>query len=480
MTYKNDKTYLIKEIKAILYDKNTISLNFVGSFYEKFDDSFSDIDVVLIQKNIFKEDILKKISNLKKLKLENTSYANKKIIINNNFGPLKYYNFNSITIHLMIYDLKNHIRHTVESPFTCYDWEKTKIFFGISLKSLSPVSVLSLNDFLDSRRGILDYLSDLQKKKISFRKYIFTSQSRYYQRKYYKKINYIEQIEYTYHIIYFLTKNFVKFIKQKNINPSEYIFKKYFLLITNDFELYLQFKLIKNIKLRKNSLKIKSPVKIAEFFLKKYFNFINDLKHNCNIKFIRHAKPSYGDGTFLGIRRDPDVQKNTSFFLSTNFNTVYVSALLRSINTAKKSNLLFKKIIINPNLNEIDYGSLDGFKYSDIKKNFPSLNNKWNNNKYSKFPLGEGYKCLALRQNKFLNLLKKDLKDEKIKNVLVITHNVWLRVLIGKTLIIPMTKWHLIDISYLNGLEFIYINKQLYPNFNRQKMYKLILHSVYD
>ena len=30
----------------------------------------------------------------------------------------------------MIYDLKSHIEHTIKSLFTCYDWERSKVYLG--------------------------------------------------------------------------------------------------------------------------------------------------------------------------------------------------------------------------------------------------------------------------------------------------------------------------------------------------------------
>ena len=95
------------------------------------------------------------------------------MIINSSFGPIKFYKENTIVFHLMIYDLKSHIDHTIKSPFTCYDWERSKVYLGKSLRELSPVFNLQFRDFSEARRGVFEYLKDLSKNKISYREYSF-------------------------------------------------------------------------------------------------------------------------------------------------------------------------------------------------------------------------------------------------------------------------------------------------------------------
>ena len=87
--------------------------------------------------------LIKKLnSKIKKLKLK----KKKELIINNSFGPLKMTKLNSLPIHLMIYDVKSHIEYVISSPFTCYDWERTKYHKGIPLK-IYAVNSLQLRDF---------------------------------------------------------------------------------------------------------------------------------------------------------------------------------------------------------------------------------------------------------------------------------------------------------------------------------------------
>ena len=73
----------------------------------------------------------------------------------------------------MIYDIDSHIKHVTDSPFTCYDWERSKFYRGIPLKKIYPVNTLQLRDFFNARRSSKEYLKDLFNNKISIRKYIF-------------------------------------------------------------------------------------------------------------------------------------------------------------------------------------------------------------------------------------------------------------------------------------------------------------------
>ena len=63
----------------------------------------------------------------------------------------------------MIYDIKSHIEHVIASPFTCYDWERSKYYKGIPLKKIYPVNRLQLRDFFSVRRSSNEYMNDLKK-----------------------------------------------------------------------------------------------------------------------------------------------------------------------------------------------------------------------------------------------------------------------------------------------------------------------------
>ena len=69
--------------------------------------------------------------------------------------------------------MKTQIEHTVNSPFTSYDWERSKVYIGKNLKQISPVFKLQLRDFYEARRSAQEYLIDISKNRSSYREYVF-------------------------------------------------------------------------------------------------------------------------------------------------------------------------------------------------------------------------------------------------------------------------------------------------------------------
>ena len=148
----------------------------------------------------------------------------------------------------MIYDIDSHIDHVTSSPFTCYDWERSKLYRGIPLKKIYPVNYLQLRDFFTVRRNSKEYLKDLSRNRISIRKYFFTKKRVRISKKYIK-IDERNRGEFVYHIINFLIINLNKFLDGKNIKLSDKMFNKIFLKITNNNNSLLRkFKILKKIK----------------------------------------------------------------------------------------------------------------------------------------------------------------------------------------------------------------------------------------
>jgi hypothetical protein len=161
-------------INVIGNKKEIVSATIVGSFVDSVGlKGISDIDVVIIvdqlTKNIF-EDI---ISSFETIKGSDFGLDDHQVIINNSFGPLKFNSEKTVVFHVMIYDIEGHINHVEESPFTCFSWESFKPITGMSLRDVYPTLNLQIDDILRSRRGLLTYLSDIEKGCITYRKYTF-------------------------------------------------------------------------------------------------------------------------------------------------------------------------------------------------------------------------------------------------------------------------------------------------------------------
>ena len=169
-SFQKQKKNLYDLLQKISLINNVLSINIVGSFEEKKNlNQLGDLDLVIISKKIDK----KFMNNCKKIIKTHNFKINKKLKINDTFGPLKYDKNLYFTVHLMIYDLKGHINHCTKSPFTTFDWERSKIFKLKSLSNLYSANSIQLDDFFNSRRSINSHFKDLKNNKIITYSYNF-------------------------------------------------------------------------------------------------------------------------------------------------------------------------------------------------------------------------------------------------------------------------------------------------------------------
>jgi len=465
MSYFDNKEIAFKLIKTLKRNPNSLSVTLTGSYSEHFNPSKAgDIDVIIICKNLNKKYFDDSISIIKKFK---KSYlGNKyKLIINTSFGPIKFYKKNTIVFHLMIYDLKSHINHTINSPFTCYDWERSKIYVGKSLKELSPVYNLQLRDFSEARRSTEEYLKDLSRNRISYREYKFKNRKIKLIKKYFK-IDNLNKRDFIYHIIKFLLINYIKYEEQKNFKISKKKIKKKFLEIVQN-KIYLsEFIKLEAFKTKKNNLSIKDPKKLAIIFIKKFDKHIKKQEKINKIYFSRHKKTKIKKEIFIGQKLNPSIieKRNNSEFKKIKFNKCYSSPSIRCKETAEivcKN----KEIITNNHLKEIDYGNAEGMNFRELNQKFPKIIKSWKKGFDPKFPNGESLADVFFRLNKFI-INKLVIKNF---NYLIFTHNVVLRCLIGSIYGINKKDWFKINVKYFDLLEFRFINNKLVNNIERKK-----------
>ena len=130
-----------------------------------------------------------------------------------------------------------------------------------------------------------------------------------------------------------------------------------------------------------------------------------------------------------------------------------------------------KKYFIDKDLLEIDYGKAEGLDFKGLKKKFPKITDMWQNGKDPSFPKGESHHDVNLRKKSFI----KKIKKINFKYSCVITHNVFIRCLIGESFNIDKKDWFKINIPHLFPLEFIVLNNELYPNIKRSDLKILFL-----
>lgn len=454
-------------IRALNNDKNSLSVTLTGSYAQHFDENKAgDIDIIIICKKLSKSFFNKCINKLKKLH-EKYFDKKKKLIINTSFGPIKFYSKNTTVFHLMIYDLKSHIRHTIISPFTCYDWERSKIYVGKSLKELSPVFGLQYRDFTETRRSTKEYLNDINKNRISFREYKFQKKKIKLQKKYFQ-IDDINKRDFIYHIIKFMIINYIKYKKGKNIFiKDKTIEKKYFEIVKKKTDLD-EFIKLKNYKYKKSISSIKKSKKLGLNFIKKFNSYIKSNQVS-NIYFSRHKKTKLNKDIFIGQKLSPKIinKNNNNEFRNIISNKCYSSPSIRCLETAK---IVYKKkdILINSFLNEIDYGKAEGLNLKKLNKKYPYMSRKWKKGLDPKFPNGESSFDAFKRLKKFISkelCIKKNMN----KNILIFTHNVILRCLIGHYFKINKKEWFKINIKYFDVLGFRLEKKKLFTNIDRNK-----------
>lgn len=467
------KEIAYKLIKSLYKNKNSLSVTLAGSYSEHFNiNKAGDVDIIIICKKLNKAFYDKCILTIKRFK--DKYFHKRNLIINSTFGPIKFYKKNSIVFHLMIYDLKSHIQHTIKSPFTCYDWERSQFFIGKSLKKLSPVYQLQYRDFLEARRSIKEYLEDLSQNRISYREYLFEHSKVKLVKKYFK-IDELNKRDFVYHVIKFLIINYIKYEKQSNIKvKNNQIEKKFSQIVNNKLDLN-EFIKLKNQKYKKKLFDQDSR-KLAIKFIKNFNKFLKRNEKN-KIYFSRHKETKLNKKIFLGQKLNPVIidKKNKKEFKNITIKKFYSSPAKRCIDTAKIIGKR-RKIIVNKNLKEIDYGDVEGLNLKKLSKKFPLIIKKWKEGLDPKFPNGENTYNVSARLNKFID---NEIIHKEKSNTLIVTHNVVLRCLIGKYFSINKKDWHKININYFDLLEFKLVSRKIVPNIERKK-YLYIFKNFFD
>ena len=207
------RTTIVNKFAAI---EGLISITFVGSFESSTHISLiSDIDIIIIL-NELTESKFNEIKNTAGTIKGNDIGLDKYFIkLNLTFGPLKFNDDKTVVFHIMVYDIKGHRKHVLESPFTCLDWEYFPAIYGKNLSEIYPAYGVQLNDLFGSRRGLEAYLDDLKMQVLSYREYDFST-SPYSEKKLTFNIDDRHQKEYAYHILKFLQINLIKILFQKN------------------------------------------------------------------------------------------------------------------------------------------------------------------------------------------------------------------------------------------------------------------------
>lgn len=468
------KPRTIEDYRKVISDKlfevitnvqGVLSVTIVGSFSDHDDlSTISDIDTIVICEELTQDLYEKCVNNVRNLTGEELGFSGRSVYTNPTLGPLKFDTKSLIVVHLMIYDIEGHRRHVLESPFTCYDWERSDLHTGPLLKEIYPVLKLQPRDYLQARRGLRNYIEDIGQGVISYRRYNFEN-GKVKEVLEHKRLDSRHRGEYAFHIVKSLVANYCKLVIKDNtfLNDDELIENwRRFLPGCAYFIPY--FKQLSEIK-RKRKLRFPSDTiaKVKDFVLQFEKQFTKYWQHCPTLQFTRHAPTAFNDESFLGQGRDPAITKEVKIHpLERSVGQVFCSPLKRAVQTARC--LAPKAIFIkDPRLLEIQYGRAEGLTYAELKKKFPEMAISWKKGEDPCFPEGENTAMVCRRLKSFLNEQRYNQDS-----CLVVTHNVVLRCLIGYLYGIPQEKWCRLKVPHLELIEVLNREKDLYPNFSTE------------
>jgi ribonuclease H / adenosylcobalamin/alpha-ribazole phosphatase len=429
------------------------SVTFVGSFCDRDDLSvISDIDTIVICEELDEIIFQTCVDGILALCGSELGFPGRTVKVNPTFGPLKFDSEDIIVVHLMIYDREGHRDHVLKSPFTCYDWERSVLYRGPSLAEIYPVLRLQPRDFQGARRGMANYLDDLEKGVISYRKYEFKD-GHGQQVEVDHHLDERHKGEYAYHIARNLVLNYLKMVRGENVlyNDEElgHFWAKeipsctYFIPFFNELR---SIKLKRSINFPRETID-RVRAFIIDFELAYRARWIDGAKP---LVFVRHGVTSLNDGSFLGQGRNPDILDPSSVHPLNNFRgQVFSSPLQRALSTAKRLAPSFDAVPTTY-LTEIDYGEAEGLHFGELATRYPELHEAWSRGEDAPFPNGECTHDVLSRLHSFLELVQKSSEP-----MLAVSHNVVLRCLVGEAYGLPMKCWFQLVIPHGIPLELL-------------------------
>jgi Fructose-2,6-bisphosphatase len=178
------------------------------------------------------------------------------------------------------------------------------------------------------------------------------------------------------------------------------------------------------------------------------------------IFIVRHANKEFGDyyndklkhqDSPLSDEGVEKAKKLLDYFKYENVDKIIASEYLRAFQTAKYiAENKGLEIVRDKRLNEIDNGIIEALSDEEIKVKYPDF---WNDfftySKDVRFPEGETGEEVKKRQDDLLEELKKDNK-----NVLLVSHEGYIRLLMCNLLQIPVYKRNLFKVDMCGIMEF--------------------------
>jgi broad specificity phosphatase PhoE len=156
----------------------------------------------------------------------------------------------------------------------------------------------------------------------------------------------------------------------------------------------------------------------------------------------------------LGVQGVYQAERLRGRLASEKIDFAYSSQLMRTVTTAEivvsKHDI---KVIQCPQLNEIDFGDMEGLNFGEINDKYPEITRMWKEREPDlTYPNGESLYQMDNRVGEFRELLNQHLENE---TVLIVAHSGILRTLICQLLGLDMVhRWNLrLDLASLSIVE---------------------------
>ena len=467
---------LLESLSAV---RGVVSTTLVGSLVDQDDfSSISDIDTVVVCEKLDKTIYNQCLSAVMALDGKQLGLPGYSVRVNPTFGPLKLDTAGQVIVHLMVYDLAGHRRHVIKSPFTCLDWERSGVFHGKPLASVCPVLGLQPRDFVEARRGLRNYIDDLENERISYRRYEFSGAD-VCEVVDSSSLNRRQQGEYAYHIIRNLVANCCKLLNQENrLYSQEELLFQWKRWLPQCASFIPSFKTISTVKHQRVDIFPPDTLETVRNFIEAFHKEFNLLWELCpRVLFVRHGKTRLNDGSFLGRSRDPGLSPQEKILpLEETPSLVLTSPALRAQETACRLAPTLSPTS-DLRLQEIDCGDAEGLQVAQLKERYPEVWSGWVRGEDPHFPNGENSAAVLERLQCFLgSLIKEHFSGQKSGQgpILVVTHNVVLRCMLGSAWKIPMSQWHKIQIPYQVPIEFSIKDGIAFPNLPRDLISEVI------
>ena len=448
-----------------------LSATLTGSFLEHDSlEGVSDIDLVVVVENLNAqrfEQLNAAFDEALRTELAARGYG---LRINSTLGPLKFNDPATAVLHLMLYSRDAHVDHVTQSPFTCFDWQRSATFRKRALAEIYPVFNLQPQHFMSSRRSVRDYLRDFDSGVVSYRELVCTSTG-YREDARTRPMTGRDRHEFAYHILRFLMQNLVKLVRRANLTLKGEALLAEFFAIFPEREAEVR-RFYGRLRAKKVACDFSEPLEELETELT---SFVAGFEAHFRRMFFEEAtrhvafrhgptaanRGARGQRVFLG-RGDPPLEQ-----IETNIwealaeqvaalapKAAYSSPLTRCRQSldALTAHASLPLVRADERIREMDYGELEGLTVGASRKSHASLFEAWNHGQDPKFPGGENSRDVTDRALEFVC----EHWAGSPGNTVTCTHNVVLRCLIGHVLGLPSHHWHRLDVPHLAPISFVF------------------------